>query len=182
MPSPRLGYPRPGARGLRLPRRASLASLLGLLSGRRVAVVNASMYPLLHPGDVVLVDRLAYALGAVQRGDVALVEAPGLPAPRLLKLVVGLPGERVEVARDRLWIDGRPLGFPRPVVGSLPGRWTLGPRDYFLLSYAVATGTDSRHFGPVARDALRGRVRWVLAPAARRRRLERLALEVEEAG
>ena len=135
------------------------------------------MYPLLHPGDEVLVDRCAFALRPPGRGEIALVESPALPAPRLLKLIAALPGERVEVAGDRLWVDGRPIAFPQPVVGSLPGRWALGADEYFLLSYAVATGTDSRHFGPLPRRALRGRAFAVLAPPVRRGPLVRLRID-----
>jgi signal peptidase I len=153
---------------------------LALLAGRRVAIGGASMFPLLHPGDHVLVDRLAFYARPPRRGDVVLVEPAAGPERRLIKLVAGLPGEHVAVARDRLWVDGRPLDLPepRPIVGSLPGAWQLGPGEYFLLSYAVAVGTDSRHFGPVARGALRGRAWLVYWPPARRRRVSRPALRL----
>ena len=65
----------------------------------------------------------------------------------LLKRIVGLPGETIAVQRDRLWIDGRAADLGRPVVGSSPGRWILGPDEYFLLSDNLAIGTDSRHVG-----------------------------------
>jgi len=139
------------------------------------------MYPLLAPGDRVLVDRLAYRGASPRRGDVVLVEAPGLPADRMVKLVAGLPGERVAVARDRLWIDGRPVAVDRPMVGSLPGEWQLGPHEYFLLSYALAVGTDSRHFGPVPRSALRGRALRIEWPTTRRRRVSAVSLDLEAA-
>ncbi|MBA2448195.1 MAG: signal peptidase I [Chloroflexi bacterium] len=153
---------------------------LALLRGRRVVIGGGSMYPLLHPGDHVLFDRLAFHVEPPRRGDVVLVEPAAGPEQRLVKLVAGLPREHVAVARDRLWVDGRPLDLPdpRPIVGSLPGAWQLGPAEYFLLSYAVAVGWDSRHFGPVARGALRGRAWLVYWPTARRRRLSRLALKL----
>lgn len=149
------------------------------LFGRRVAVVGASMYPLLHPGDRVLFDRLILRRGGPRRGDVALVAAPER-GQRLIKLVAGLPGERVAVRQDRLWVDDRPLRFHRPMVGSLPGAWEVGPDECFLLSYAVAVGTDSRHFGPVPRAALLGRARLVYWPPARRRRLSSVPLELDD--
>ena len=150
---------------------------LATLLGRRVVITNASMYPLLAPGDRVLVDRLAYRGASPRRGDVVLVEATDLPADRMVKLVAGLPGERVAVARDQLWIDGRPVAYHRPMVGSLPGEWRLGRHEYFLLSYAVAIGTDSRHFGPVRRSALRGRAMRIEWPPGRRGPLGAVSLE-----
>lgn len=149
----------------------ALAGLLlaAILGNRRAAVRGVSMAPLLNDGESVLVDRLTYRLGRPRRGDVALVRGLAGASPDLrLKRVVGLPGETVAVARDRLWIDGRPLDLGRPVVGSSPGRWTLGPGSYFLLSDNLAVGTDSRHTGPAQRSDLLGRAWLVYAPAVRR--------------
>ena len=157
---------------------ALLYEAAALLWVRRAAVDGASMYPLLWPDDRVLVERLAFRVGRPGRGDVVLVRRP---ERRMVKLVAGLPGEEVAVARDRLWIDGRPVTFRRPMVGSLPGRWRLGPDEYFLLSYAVAVGTDSRHFGPVRRADVLGRVWRVYWPPERRRRLSAVSLALEAA-
>jgi signal peptidase I len=146
---------------------AALAAVV--LGNRRVVVRGVSMRPLLAEGECVLVDRLAYRLGRPRRGDVALVrgmpsEGPGL----LLKRVVGLPGETVTLARDRLHINSDSLDLGRPVIGSSPGRWALGPDAYFLLSENLAIGTDSRHTGPVRRSDLLGRAWLVYAPSVRR--------------
>ena len=147
-----------------------LTLLLVLATSRRVAVRGRSMAPLLEEGELVLVDRLAWWRRRPQRGEVALVRgrADGDGPDLLLKRIVGLPGETVAVARDRLLIDGRPLDLGRPVVGSSPGRWALGPDGYFLLSENLPVGTDSRHTGPVRRADLLGRAWLVYAPAVRR--------------
>ena len=151
---------------------------LAVVCRQRTRVTGASMYPLLSPGDCVLFDRLAYLAGQPRRGDIGLFDTPAPGVGRMVKIVAGLPGQHVAAARDRLWLDGKLLSFHQPVVGSTPGRWQLGPSEYFLLSYAVAVGTDSRHFGPVQRKALRGRALRVYWPPARRRPLPPLNLEV----
>jgi len=166
------------AEPIRRMRRTPLYGPLAWLFGRRAVVANASMHPLLVPGERVLFDRLAYRAWPPERGDVALLELLGREPRPMVKLVVGLPGERVSVAADQLWIDGRSLPFPQPVVGSMPGEWQLGPTEYFVLSYAAAVGTDSRHFGPLPRGALAGRAWLVYWPPDRRRRIERLRLEL----
>jgi signal peptidase I len=153
---------------------AAAASTVGLLlavavANRRVTVRGRSMAPLLEPGERVLVDRLAYRLRRPRRSEVVLVRGATPAAPDLLlKRIVGLPGEAVAVRRDRLWIDGRPLDVGRPVVGSSPGAWTLGPGQYFLLSENLAVGTDSRHTGPVDGSRLVGPAWLVYAPTVRR--------------
>jgi signal peptidase I len=140
-----------------------------LLGSRRVVVRGVSMRPLLAEGEQVLVDRLAYWLGQPRRGDVVLVRGSGDGGPeRLLKRIVGLPGETVTLARDRLHINSDVLNLGRPVVGSSPGQWMLGPDAYFLLSENLALGTDSRHTGPVCRSDLLGRAWLVYAPSVRR--------------
>jgi len=80
-------------------------------------IPSSSMRPTLVEGDVVLVNRLAYdvkvpltdvslaRLGEPQRGDVITFTSPqgGL---RLIKRLVGLPGDVVELKEDRLFING----------------------------------------------------------------------------
>jgi type IV secretory pathway protease TraF len=96
----------------------------------------------------------------------------------MVKIVAGLPGEHLEVRADRLWVDRQEMDYPTPMVGSLPGRWTLGSADYFMLSAAVAVGADSRSFGPVTADALLGRAWRILPPSPRAGRLADLELSL----
>jgi signal peptidase I len=146
--------------------------LLGalLLGNRRVTVRGLSMLPLLADGNGVLVDRLAYRVRRPRRDDIVLLRGPadGGGPPLRLKRLAGLPGEQIAVARDQLWVDGRPLDLGKPVVGSGPGQWLLGPDAYFALSDNLALGTDSRHSGPVRRADILGRAWLVYAPAVRR--------------
>lgn len=149
--------------------------LLVLGAGSRRALVRGrSMLPLLSEGDRVLVDPLRYRLTSPRRGDIVLARLPPpsdlyQPSPPLqLKRLVGLPGERIAVAWDCLLVNGEPLDLGRPVVGSSPGEWLLGPDEYFLLSENLAVGTDSRHTGPVRRSDLLGRAWLVYAPQVRR--------------
>lgn len=157
---------------------AALLVVWAVFGQRRVVIRGASMLPLLAPGEALLVDRMAYRVGRPARGDVVLARSADSDGPARVKLLVGLPGEVVAVRRDRLWIGGRPLDLGRPVVGSSPGRWQLGPDEYFLLSVNLAVGTDSRHDGPVPGAALLGRGWLVYAPADRQRRLTRPAVRM----
>jgi signal peptidase I len=83
-------------------------------------VLSGSMLPTLRPGDWLAVDKLAYGVRlpflryrfnarTPHRGDVVAFETPpgllGQPA-RLVKRVIGLPGDRVEVKRGQTFING----------------------------------------------------------------------------
>ncbi|MGE3910067.1 MAG: signal peptidase I [Chloroflexota bacterium] len=149
---------------------AALLLIVSLARTIRVTVRGRSMAPLLEEREQVLVDRLAWWWGDPLRGDVALVRGQaGGPGPDMvLKRIVGLPGETVGLSHDQLRINGQLLDLGRPVVGSSPGEWTLGPDQFFLLSENLAVGTDSRHRGPISRADLLGRAWLVYAPSVRR--------------
>jgi signal peptidase I len=161
---------------LRALRRITPRGLWPWFSSARLVVVGSSMHPLLHPGDLVLFDRLAYSDAFVARGDIVVFKHATAPSGRMLKIVAGLPGEQLEVRQDRLWVNERELIYPRPMVGSLPGCWMLGPDEVFVLSAAVAVGNDSRSFGPVAEATILGQAWFVLPPSPRAGRLSRAPL------
>lgn len=84
-------------------------------------VPSGSMQPTLVPGDRVLVDKRAYGLrvpftrlelapgGRVRRGEVVVFDAPDTRM-RLIKRVVAVGGDRVEVRQGRVFVNGRPAG------------------------------------------------------------------------
>jgi type IV secretory pathway protease TraF len=102
---------------------AVLAALFGagaaLFPARRLRVEGLSMLPGLEPGSVVQIGWREWraARGALRRFDRWVVHAPdgGLAVKRL----VGLPGERIELRDGDLFVDGRPLPAPPPVLGQL---------------------------------------------------------------
>jgi len=68
-------------------------------------VAGNSMLPTLKSGDVLLVDRLAYESTEPHRGDIVIARY----ADKLIvKRIVGLPGEEVEVRAGTLYVNGRP--------------------------------------------------------------------------
>ncbi|WOS41136.1 signal peptidase I [Xanthomonas rydalmerensis] len=83
-------------------------------------VPSGSMQPTLQPGDRVAVDMSAYGLrvpfteyrvferGRPQRGDVAVFDSPR-DSTRLIKRVVAVAGDRVDVRDGHLSINGQPL-------------------------------------------------------------------------
>jgi signal peptidase I len=80
-------------------------------------IPSASMRPTLLEGDVVLVNRLAYdlkvpltdvslaRLGEPRRGDVVTFTSPQ-DGVRLIKRIVGVPGDVIELRDDRLSVNG----------------------------------------------------------------------------
>ncbi len=85
-------------------------------------IPSASMHPNLLEGDVVFVNRLAYNVkvpltdvvigttGEPQRGDIVTFSSPK-DGTRLIKRVIALPGDRVEMRNEQLVINGRQAGY-----------------------------------------------------------------------
>jgi signal peptidase I len=129
--------------------------------GGSYLVPTNSMAPRIRAGDRIQAD---VGIGDPRRGEVWVFHGPPRRFPRgstLIKRVVGLPGERVEVADGRVLIDGRPL--PEPYLATPPtytmAPQTLGPGEYFMLGDNRNASNDSHAWGVVPRDQFLGRVR-----------------------
>lgn len=85
-------------------------------------IPSASMHPNLLEGDVVFVNRLAYNVklpltdivlgrtGEPRRGDIVTFSSPA-NGTRLIKRVIALPGDRVEMRNEQLIINGQQAGY-----------------------------------------------------------------------
>lgn len=138
-------------------------------------VAGDSMRPTLPPGARVAV---APVRGPLARGQLVVVGERALPPglglpPRMVKRVVGLPGEHVRVDAAGLWVDGRRL--PEPWLRVPRQRATaaaagagfevrLADGEYLVLGDRREASTDGRAFGPVRLDDLDGIVRFAYWP------------------
>jgi signal peptidase I len=131
-------------------------------------IPSPSMTPTLHNGDRVLVNKLAYRMHDVHRGDVVVFERPpGLKdAPEvkdLIKRVIGLPGETVEFRDGRILIDGHLLDEPYLPAGTQTLAKTKGETitveegDVLVLGDNRENSTDGRIFGPISQKLIVGR-------------------------
>jgi signal peptidase I len=172
----------------------TLASLVLVLLAARSSladhnlVPSSSMLPTLQIGDRILVNKLAYGLRVPfshqyliaspdpARGDVVVLDSP-VDGTRLVKRVVAVPGDRVEVRRGRLRLDGREVEV-RPTAGGLVevlsgrahplslaagggpdlGPVTLPADRYLVMGDNRGNSADGRSFGSVSRARILGRV------------------------
>jgi signal peptidase I len=83
------------------------------------------MEPTLLDGQRLLVNKLAYQFSSPQRGDIVVFHAPRESGKDLVKRIIGLPGEKVEVRGGRVYINDQLLQesyLPRA------GAYSWGPR------------------------------------------------------
>lgn len=95
-------------------------------------VPTGSMKPTIVEGDRILVNKLAYDLkvpftrwhvaewGGPERGDIVVCYSPA-NGDRLVKRVIGVPGDRVALVANRLWINGQPASYEWLDAGSVEG-------------------------------------------------------------
>jgi signal peptidase I len=135
---------------------------------RAVQIEGVSMEPTLVPGDRLLAraDRDA----ALQRNDLVIVLAPDKMGADLIKRLVGLPGDKVEVRNFQLYVNGVFTPPPNGVdvhPGTQSAEWVLGPDDFFVAGDNRERSDDSVEFGPVSRKSIVGRVFFRYSPQAR---------------
>lgn len=126
-------------------------------------VPTGSMKPTILEGDRIFVNKLAYDLkvpftrirlarwAAPKRGDIVVFASPA-DGTRLVKRVVGLPGDTVALVNNRLLINGRPVEveplnaqlFPDFRPGPLPRLLASERLDDTVHPMMVTKGVDAR--------------------------------------
>jgi len=134
-------------------------------------VRGSSMSPGIHDRDRILVDQVSYLLGDVTRGDVVVLRYPLDPSLDYIKRVVGLPGDEITILGGDLFINGDLVTEPYVDAASVDPYTRLHTRvaegHYFVLGDNRLRSSDSREFGQVPHDLLRGKVRMRVWPPDR---------------
>lgn len=136
-------------------------------------VDGESMESTLDPGDRVFVNKMSYRLHDPNRGDVVVLhEITGAAERDLIKRVIGLPGEQIEMVNCVVRIDGLVLEEPYldPTIvtpgrcgGDVPAQ-TVPEGTVFVMGDNRPGSHDSRALGPVPFDDLVGRAFVVFWP------------------
>ena len=139
----------------------ALALVVHLFLAQATIVFGKSMEPNLFERQRLIIDKVSYRLHPPQRNDIVVLNRPDMDE-MLVKRIVGLPGETIEIYQGTVYIDGIPIPEPYPHdvgIYSMPPV-TLGPLNYFVLGDNRDNSNDSRSFGPVKREHILGRV-WL---------------------
>ena len=139
---------------------AVLLALIAAFFVRTPQVSGPSMEPHIAPGEVVLINTLAYRFGEPRRGDiVAFRHVTDAVSELFIKRVIGLPGDRVRIDAGMVYVNGAKIDEPYVTFAdtrSFP-ELTVPPNSIFVLGDNRANSEDSRFFGAVPEDALVGR-------------------------
>ncbi len=125
-----------------------------------VKVNGNSMYPTLDGNEIMLLNKL----GEIDRFDIVVVLLDENDH-HLIKRVIGLPGETIKISNSKIYINGKKLeddfGYGRTYnVDAV----TLGEDEYFVLGDNRVVSIDSRVFGKVSREEIKGTTNFVMYP------------------
>lgn len=125
---------------------------------RTPQVSGLSMAPHIASGEIVLINTMAYRLHAPARGDIIAFHHDGPTPETFIKRVIGLPGDRIEIRRGQVVVNGTPL---QETYVQFPDTQTFGavtvpPGSLYVLGDNRADSEDSRVFGFVPENQVMG--------------------------
>ena len=142
---------------------AVIAIFINLFLAQSTVVLGQSMESNLHPNQRLVVEKVSYALHAPRRGDIVVIKPrrPDETIP-LIKRVVALAGETIEIHGGQVYVDGKALDEPylhQKTSGDM-APLVVPPLHIFVMGDNRAASNDSRFFGPVPIKDVIGRA-WI---------------------
>ena len=131
----------------------------------RVRVDGTSMVPTLQNGEYVLVSKLSYRLGDPQHGDIIVFKYPGQPPQDLIKRIIGLPGDMVQVNGLVVSVNGQAL--TEPYIAASPiyqGQWQVPEGFLFVLGDNRNDSSDSHSWGLLPKENVIGKAILIYWP------------------
>ena len=145
-----------------------LAIVVILFLYQPVKVEGTSMMPTLDDQERIFINKFVYRFEGIDRGDTVVFWYPGDPTKSYIKRVIGIPGDRVEVDRGTVIINGHALdeSYVPPEFrdsSSMTAR-QVPSNEYFVLGDHRSSSNDSRAWGMVPRRYIYGKAVFVYWP------------------
>ncbi|WP_255484372.1 signal peptidase I [Granulicella sp. 5B5] len=133
-----------------------------------VRVEGTSMLPQLEDQDRLFINKFAYRFEQIHRGDVVVFLYPGDHTKSYIKRVIALPGDTLRIDRGQVYVNDKALKEPYVPLKYEDDRSqpeeTVPMGEYFVMGDHRSISSDSRDFGPVARNLIYGKAAFVYWP------------------
>lgn len=132
-----------------------------------IRVSGDSMVPTLNDGDIMILDKIGYKINGLDRFDIVVVNYKG---EKIIKRVIGLPGDHVEYKDNKLYINGKFLeeDYERKETSDFIleflGENTIPKDKYLVLGDNRPISKDSRIIGLIDKKDIEGYTSLVLFP------------------
>lgn len=135
-----------------------------------VRVNGTSMVPTLNNGEFMILNEIGYRLNGVKRFDIVVANIDG---EMLIKRVIGLPGEKIEYAYNKLYVNGENVienfkhGDTEDFSFSKLNEEVIPDNHYFLVGDNRGNSKDSRILGFIPANKIMGKANFVIFPLNR---------------
>ena len=133
-----------------------------------VKVEGTSMAPQLHDQDRLFINKFAYNFEKIERDDVVVFYYPRDTQKSYIKRVIGLPGDSVRIVDGQVYVNETLVEEPYVPAHYRDVRsmeeFKVPPGEYFVMGDHRSISSDSRDFGPVARNLIYGKAAFVYWP------------------
>jgi len=121
-------------------------------------VEGQSMEPNLHNNQRLIIEKISYHLHPPRRGDIVVIRIANRNTDPLIKRVVGLPGETVEIKDGHVYINGQMLteSYLEQLTYGNTGPHVIDEGYIFVLGDNRGASNDSRSFGEVQISSIVG--------------------------
>lgn len=146
----------------------AIAAFIIIFLYQPVKVEGTSMMPGLSDQERIFINKFVYHFESISKGDIVVFHYPGDPSKSYIKRVIGVAGDRIDIDKGRVYVNGELLDEPY-----LPDQFKdrrscpeviVPPNSYFLLGDHRNSSSDSRDFGPVDASFIYGKAVFVYWP------------------
>lgn len=135
-----------------------------------IKVNGDSMYPTLHDNDIMILNEIGYYLNRVERFDIVVVDTGN---DKIIKRVIGLPGETVKFKDNKLYINDKEV--EEKFEHAITHNFELSEIDvevipegyYFVVGDNRKDSLDSRTIGLISKKQIMGKTNFTIFPFTR---------------
>ena len=139
-----------------------IALLIHLFLAQATRVEGYSMEPTLFGEQRLVIEKLSYRFHEPERGDIVVLRVPGYGRDMLIKRVIGLPGDTIQLQDGQVFLNGQVLDEPyirTPARGG-HAEITIPESKVFVMGDNRNNSNDSRSFGAIPLEDIVGRA-WL---------------------
>lgn len=130
----------------------------------RYRIDGSSMNPTLYNEQYLIINNLSYLLDDPQRGEIIVFRHPRSDM-NLIKRVIGIPGDEIEVRDRQVFVNGELV--PEPYIQEptiYEGAWSIPEGQYFVLGDNRNNSNDSHNWQYLPRDHILGKAILIYWP------------------